>query len=414
MNVLDCILKNEEASYDTLRLVASENLPGIRERLPYMLDMFARYSFESGGTWNYPTFYLDDIEREACQRMCDLLNCKYISLKPISGLNGMLATISAFTKAGDTVMSLHPNDGGHLETSLIIQKIGLKSEFLPFNRDTWKIDVEALKKDDHLDRIQMVYLDLCMVTFAQPVKALREILPKNTLLVYDASHVLGLILGDQFQRPLEEGADILIANTHKTFPGPHKAVYATNRRLLKWQFDQNSGRFISHHHMADVACLSLILEKYGKEDFQKYAQRIINNAKQLSALLSEAGVHVQLKSFGFTGSHQIWIECGAKEEVDRVIDLCSEAKIMVNGGLLPSLNGGWGIRIGVQEITWKGIDQQGIQNLSELLADIILHHKTGVDIVRKKDRVLRHCVDMYRDRHVTQEIMRLLRTVEGD
>jgi glycine/serine hydroxymethyltransferase len=414
MSVLDYILKNEEESYGTLRLVASENLPGIRERIPYMLDMFARYSFDSGGTWNYPTFYLDDIEKETCQRMCDLLNCRYASLKPISGLNGMLATISAFTQIGDTVMSLHPHDGGHLETSLIVQKMGLKSEFLPFNRDTWKVDVEMLKQDSHLNSVQMVYLDLCMVTFAQPVKAIREILPKNTLLVYDASHVLGLILGGQFQKPLEDGADILIANTHKTFPGPHKAVYATNRKLLKWQFEQNSGRFISHHHMADVACLGLILEKYGDVEFQKYAQRIIINAKQLATLLSEAGVHVQLKSLGFTGSHQIWIECGTKEEVDRVVDLCSEAKIMINGGLIPSLNGGWGIRIGVQEITWKGIDQQGIQYLSELLADIILNHKAGADIIQKKDQVLRHCVDMYRDQRVTQEIMRVLQADERE
>ncbi|MBS5843465.1 MAG: hypothetical protein KIC77_08290 [Clostridiales bacterium] len=412
MSVLDYILKNEEASYDTLRLVASENLPGIRERLPYMLDMFARYSFDSGGTWNYPTFYLEDIEEETCQRMRELLNCRYVSLKPISGLNGMLASISAFTQTGDTVMSLHPNDGGHLETSLIVKKMGLKSEFLPFNKNKWEIDVEALKKYDHLDRIQMVYLDLCMVTFAQPVKALREVLPKNTLLVYDASHVLGLILGSQFQQPLEEGADILIANTHKTFPGPHKAIYATNRRLLKWQFDQNSGRFISHHHMADVACLGLILEKYGKKEFQNYAKLIVKNAKQLSTLLSEAGVHVQLKSLGFTDSHQIWIECGTKEDVDRIINLCSEAKIMVNGGLLPSLDGGWGIRIGVQEITWKGIDQQGIQYLSELLADIILNHKAGVGILEKKKQVLQHCMEQYCDRRVIQEIIRLLQTDE--
>ena len=125
MSVLNYILKNEEASYDTLRLVASENLPGVRERLPYMLDMFARYSFDSGSTWNYPTFYLDEIEEETCWRMCELLNCRYVSLKPISGLNGMLATISAFTQIGDTVMSLHPNDGGHLVTSLIVKKMGL-------------------------------------------------------------------------------------------------------------------------------------------------------------------------------------------------------------------------------------------------------------------------------------------------
>lgn len=408
MSIMDYILKNQEASYDTLRLVASENLPGIKERLPYMLDMFARYSFDNSDTWKYPTFYLDDIENQTCEQLCNLLNCKHISLKPISGLNGMLATISAFTQVGDTVMSLHPNDGGHLETARIIQKMGLKSEFLPFSKSMWQIDVEALKQYENLERIQVVYLDLCMVTFAQPVEALRKVLPKKSLLVYDASHVLGLILGDQFQSPLAEGADILIANTHKTFPGPHKAIYATNRKLLKWQFDQNSGRFISHHHMADVACLGLIVEKYGKEGFQKYAELIIKNAKLLATHLSAAGVNVQLKPLGFTNSHQIWIECGGKEEVDKVIDLCSEAKIVINGGLIPSLNGGWGIRIGVQEISWKGINEQGIKYLSEILSDIILYHKSGTEILQKKDEVIHHCMDTFRDQSITDKIIQLL------
>ena len=39
--------------------------------------------------------------------------------------------------------------------------------------------------------------------------------------MYDMAHVLGLI-GDHFQKPFEEGAEIVTGSTHKTFFGPQR------------------------------------------------------------------------------------------------------------------------------------------------------------------------------------------------
>ena len=271
---MNLILKNEHEARDVIRLVASENLPGVEERLPFMLDMYARYSFDDDSVWKYPTYYLSDIERITENYLKEYLGCKYVSVKPISGLNGMLSTISAFCSSGDTVMSLSPNDGGHFETSTIIKKLGLKSVFLPFDKEKWEIDIEKFKEYIFNNKVKIVYLDLCMVVFPVKLEKLKEAMDKDTLLIYDASHVLGLIVGNQFQKPLEKGADIIISSTHKTFPGTQKAIFATNRRVLKWGFDNNCNHFISHHHMAEVAALGLILSK-GKEYFQHYATDII-------------------------------------------------------------------------------------------------------------------------------------------
>lgn len=406
--IMELILKNQQESYNTLRLVASENMPGISDRLPFMLDMFARYSFDDSSTWKYPTYYLNDIERETCGLFKQMLRCKHVSLKPISGLNGMLTTLAAFNQIGDTVMSLSPNSGGHLETAAIVQKLGMKSEFLPFDKNKWKIDVEKLKVRGNLEQIRMIYIDLCMVAFPQPVRELRNILPKNTVVVYDASHVLGLILGDCFQNPLEEGADIMIANTHKTFPGPHKAIFATNRKILKWQFDQMSGHFISHHHMADVACLGLIAERFSKEGFCKYASKVKENTRLLASLLFQSGVNVQLDHLNFTECHQIWIECGGKEQVDQVIEICSKANIVINGGLLPSLDGAWGIRIGTQEITNKGIGEEGIHMLAEILSEAILQHHLSEESLRKRDEIITKHLNTVTEKRVTEDLIQLL------
>lgn len=385
--LLDLIIKNEMISRKVIRLVASENLPSVEKRLPFMLDMYARYSFDDDSVWKYPTLFLNDIEKKAENYLKEYLDCKYVSLKPISGLNGMLSAVSAFSEGGDIVLSLDPKDGGHYETNLIIKKLGLKSDFLPFDKSTWKVDIEKLKRYENLDKVRLVYLDLCMVAFPQPVKEIREIINKETLIIFDASHVLGLIVGDKFQQPLKEGADVLISSTHKTFPGSHKAIFATNRRILKWQFDNNCNHFISHHHMAEVAALGLILEK-GKDYFVNYAERIVENTKSLSKALFDNGINVQLSDLGFSECHQIWIECGNKEDVDKVIECLCELNIIVNGAIIPSLNGGWGLRIGTQEITNRGITSEGLNMLAIILTNVIKEKCIIEDMIVMKNNIL--------------------------
>ena len=388
--IFDLILRNEREARDVIRLIASENLPMVEERLPFILDMYARYSFDDDSVWKYPTYYLPEIERMTEDYLKEYLDCKYVSIKPISGLNGMLSTISAFCDGGDTVMSFDPNDGGHFETTSIIRKLGLKNVYLPFDREKWEIDVNRLKEYFTEHKVKIVYLDLCMVAFPMNLEKVREVMDKNSLLIYDASHVLGLIIGDCFQKPLKEGADIIISSTHKTFPGTQKAIFATNRRLLKWGFDKNCEHFISHHHMAEVAALGLVLSK-GKDFFQNYASDIIRNVKRLSQGLYENDINVQFASRGFSVSHQIWIGCGDKAEVDNIINCLSELKIVVNGAMIPSLNGNWGVRIGMQEVTNRGITEEGVDLLVRILTNVLKDRVITDEIISMKKHLVANC-----------------------
>ena len=406
--IIEYILENQRISYETLRLVASENLPSIDERIPYLMDLFARYVFTGNENWSYPSYYLGEIEQRTIDLLGKLLQCKYINIKPISGLSGMMTTISSFSKVGDIVMSLHPNDGGHGDTSSIIYNLGLQSEYLPFNKDTWQIDIEALKAYVNLDKIRMVYLDLCMVTFPQPVQELKKVLNPGTILVYDASHVLGLIAGGYFQNPIAEGADIIIANTHKTFPGPHKAVFCTNRKILKMQFDESCNEFISHNHIADIACLGMILEKRSAKWFSQYAQTVIKNAQILAKHLNNVGVHVQLKHLGYTASHQIWIECGDRKNVDDIVNICSKYNIIVNGTGIPSINGKWGIRIGVQEITRKTMSENALKTIAEIIAEIILNHDLSSEGIQKKDNLMKNYFQDNIEKRKINQIIKIL------
>ncbi|WP_395971438.1 hypothetical protein WH390_14620 (plasmid) [Candidatus Arsenophonus nilaparvatae] len=46
----------------------------------------------------------------------------------------------------------------------------------------------------------------------------------DTVITYDISHTLGLIVGKQLINPITQGVDIIHGSTHKTFPGPQKGI----------------------------------------------------------------------------------------------------------------------------------------------------------------------------------------------
>ena len=60
--------------------------------------------------------------------------------------------------------------------------------------------------------------------FPHPVRELRAALPK-AVIAYDASHVMGVVAGGQFQSPIAEGADLIQGSTHKSLFGPQKGLF---------------------------------------------------------------------------------------------------------------------------------------------------------------------------------------------
>ncbi|WP_075884037.1 hypothetical protein [Candidatus Protochlamydia sp. W-9] len=384
-NLIDLIFENEKQVAKSIRLVASENLPDIRDRVPYILDLYARYAFAGNHdetTGYFPQYNLREIEILTREIAAICLNAKYVNVRPISGMSCMLTAIAALTQKGDLVMSLAPHHGGHGETKGILKTLGLESKHLPFDTDRWQLDIESLRNLSDLPRVRLVYLDLCMVLFPQPIFELKKILPKKAKIVYDASHVLGLLSGGLFQDPLAEGADVLVGSTHKTLPGPHKGIIATNNYLLATKIDATSYHFTSHHHIADVACLGLVLER-GRHFFQQYGKKIIENAQMMGKILSNRGIKVEFAKYNYTQTHQIWLDLGDLDNVNRVTKNLYEIDILLNSVSIPSLQGRWGIRIGTQEITHLGIKEEGLKELSHIIADVALE-KFEFDIMQKR------------------------------
>ena len=220
---------------------------------------------------------------------------------------------------------------------------------------------------------RVMILGKSLFLFPEPVRELAGFCkPRGIALLYDGAHVLGLLAGREFQDPLEEGALLITASTHKTFFGSQRGLILSNvgdnewRKIDKGAFPGSS----SNHHLDTLVALAIAT--YEMMEFgPAYARQTIANAKALGAKLYEIGFKVQAAELGFTESHQLAVsvsEFGGGDEVARHL---KDNNIILNMNLLPfesldQVSNPAGIRLGVQEMTRFGMKEPEMDMIAHL------------------------------------------------
>lgn len=216
----------------------------------------------------------------------ELFDARYLDYRPLSGIHAMICIILSFSRPGDRVVSVAFKDGGHFATTELIQNLGRKPLFLEMKNE------KAFETEKLLDSMakfspSLVMIDKSTTLFPMDIPALADCLPPQTILAYDASHVLGLIVGDEFPNPLNQGASVLFGNTHKSFPGPQKGILMTNSDELGGKIKSALDEYLvsSQHSSSTIALLFTLLEMnvFG----QDYARQMVQNARALSQTLEK-------------------------------------------------------------------------------------------------------------------------------
>ena len=134
-------------------------------------------------------------------------------------------------------------------------------EFPRLRDNLFKIDVEETKKVIERYRPEFIIFGKSMVLHKEPVREIKAFVDEQkieTTIMYDMAHVLGLV-GPHFQKPFEEGAEIVTGSTHKTFFGPQRGVIAVNYKEDELKYDLwktiQTRAFpgaVSNHHLGTV------------------------------------------------------------------------------------------------------------------------------------------------------------------
>lgn len=369
------IRKEEQRDKNTLHLTANE--PYVSETArEFMSSRLAdRYYFGSGDETGVVDFgpgtfrgmpaiqaIVDKAEKAARQ----MLYASVVNLSSLSGIHAMMLAILSTTEPGDTIMSLDLAHGGHFATKAVIKKTGRNHTATEYNFETLSFDIPKLSKKFGDSKAKVLYLDASYYITPHNLSEIRSALGNEAVIIYDASHTLGLIMGGHFQSPFLEGADVICANTHKTLPGPQKGLIAFRNKAFGDQANAiiNAGLFSSPHTASMISLAVTILEM--KEFGKAYARQIIANSNALGAALVARGYSVRKTPRGrYSDNHQIHL---FSEEIGHYRELY--AKLAANNITLTfdrPLGGAMFARVGTQEITRRGMKEAEMEQIAEYL-----------------------------------------------
>ncbi|MEM3783684.1 MAG: hypothetical protein QXY88_01450 [Candidatus Bathyarchaeia archaeon] len=372
--ILSLVEKHEQwREKKCLNLIPSENVmsPAVRSLLASELGhrYTARDRFYMG------TRFIDEIEQYGEELAKDVFGAETADLRPLSGHIADLIFLACFAKPGDVLMCISPEDGGYpgLWDDGLAGFLSLKAVPFPFSKENMKVDVD--KAEEAIKRLKpkILIFGASLILFPHPVKELSSVAHENGALVgFDGSHVLGLIAGKKFQDPLREGAQALFGSTHKSFFGPQGGIILADKEHGELMKAKIYTRFVDNAHWNRIAALTLALAEM-KNFGRDYAEQVIRNAKALAKTLHSYGFPVKCANLGFTQSHQVILDFGNYERGREIAERLQMANII----------GDCVIRIGTCEVTRRGMKEEEMAKIAELIKRTVLDRENP-EVIKKE------------------------------
>jgi len=360
--ILDLVHSHEVWRNQTINLLPSENIlsPAVLEALGS--DLSSRYSLEIHDEVHGEyvenayrgTKFSEEIIHHAEKLSCEVFGSKYAVTDALSGhIAGMVALLSTLKK-NELMLTTPIEYGGYdgYTPDYFPEMFGYKGDFLPFDPLAWNLSEdtpEIIRKK----KAKAVVIGSSYILFPYDLKPLREVCDDvGAKLLFDASHVLGLIAGDEFQPDAMKYCDIVYGSTHKSFFGPQGGLLLTNDEELHSEMRKNlTWRTIDNPHLNRIAGLGIALEemkRWGKE----YAAQIVRNSKMLGMGLYDLEVPIK-HQYRFSQSHQLHLDSDLLKKVYG-LTMNEFGKRLEDNYLIPDAVG----RLGTAEITRIGMREE--------------------------------------------------------
>ncbi|MFP3227698.1 MAG: serine hydroxymethyltransferase [Caldisphaera sp.] len=382
---------------ETINLIASENVMSPLALAVYVSDFMNRYAEGKPFKRYYQgTKYSDELEVMSNELMGKLLHTDMVDIRPISGTIANASVFRILANPGDQAVIAPVQAGAHVSHTKFgtLGALSIKQIELPYDEERMNVDIDKALKVIEQIRPKFAVLGGSVYLFPHPVKEISNAIHSvNGKLVYDAAHVLGLIVGNAWRNPLDYGADVMTSSTHKTFPGPQGGVVAfKDKELYKEVGKTIFPWFLSNHHLHRLpatAITSLEMIEFG----EAYAKQITRNAKKLAEALAERGFNVIGEHMGYTMSHQVLVDVSSQGGGAKIAKMLEDSNIILNKNLLPhdppdAVQNPSGLRIGVQEMTRFGMKEDEMDQIAEFMEKVAIK-KEDTGKIREEVKVFR-------------------------
>ena len=373
-----------------LELIASENI--VSE--PVMMAMGTVLTNKYAEGYSGKRYYggcqcVDVVETLAIERAKKLFGCDYANVQPHSGAQANMAVFVAMLKAGDTVMGMNLDHGGHLTHGSPVNFSGLYFNIVPYGvNDQGFIDYDELERIAKEARPKLIIAGASAYARTIDFKRFREIADEvGAYLMVDMAHIAGLVAAGEHPSPIPY-ADVVTTTTHKTLRGPRGGMILANKEAAeKFNFNKaifpgTQGGPLEHVIAGKAVCFGEAL----KPEFKAYQHQVAANAKALAQALKNEGF--KLLTDG-TDNHLMLVDLRGMEVSGKELqNRCDEVYITLNKNTVPNDPRSpfvtSGVRIGTPAITTRGLKEEDMLKIARCIWLAATDFENKADYIRSE------------------------------
>ena len=381
-----------EAEYNRQRrgieLIASENVVSEAVLLATGTILTNKYAEGYPGRRYYGGCQcVDEVERIAIRRACELFGANYANVQPHSGSQANTAVYVALLEAGDTVLGMNLAHGGHLTHGSKVNFSGKYYNFVSYGVDvaTGCIDYDQVERlaREHTPKLIVAGASAYPreIDFERMAQIAHSV---GAYLMVDMAHIAGLVAAGLHMSPVPY-ADVVTTTTHKTLRGPRGGLILCNdeeiaKKIDKAIFPGIQGGPLLHVIAAKAVCFGEALTPA----FKDYQTRLLENNKVLAEALLEEGFDLVS---GGTDNHLSLIDLRPMDITGRDMEIrLDEVGITVNKNAIPDdpqkPNITSGIRVGTAAVTSRGFGVEEMRQIAHLMALVARDFEGSRDTVR--------------------------------
>lgn len=402
-SIFDLIEQEHDRQKRGLELIASENFVSEQVRKAAGSVLTHKYAEGLPGRRYYGgCSVVDEVERLAISRLCQLFGAEWANVQPHSGAQANAAIMLAVLKPGDSILGFDLSHGGHLTHGSAVNFSGklYRPHFYGVEKETGLINYDRVAEQAREAKPKLIICGASAYSRDWDYPRLRAIADEvGALLLADISHPSGLIATGLLNNPLPH-CHIVSSTTHKTLRGPRGGIIMMGADMPNPMgitgpkgdvrplsalldlgvFPGTQGGPLEHIIAAKAVAFGEALQP----SFKEYMQRVRENAQAMASALMNLGYNIVS---GGTDNHLMLIDLRNKGVTGKLAEKALEkAEITLNKNMVPFDSQSpmitSGIRVGTPAITTRGLGTADMVQIVEWIDSALKDPENDVHLAK--------------------------------
>ena len=395
--IQEAINKELSRQREKLEMIASENIVSTAVMQAQGSILTNKYAEGYPGKRYYGGCeYVDIVEQLAIDRAKKLFGAEYANVQPHSGAQANTAVYFALLEPGDTILGMNLTDGGHLTHGSPVNISGKYFKIIPYgvDKETERIDYDELERlaKEHQPKLIVGGASAYsrVIDFERMAQIAKSV---GAYFMVDMAHIAGLVAAGLHPSPVPY-ADVVTTTTHKTLRGPRGGLILCRDAEFGKQFNKAIFPGIQGGPLMHVIAAKAVAFKEALSDeFKVYQQQVLDNAKALADELVKKGFRIVSSG---TDNHLMLVDLRSKNITGKEAQfLLDEIGITANRNTIPfeplSPFVTSGIRLGTPALTTRGLKEEDIREVADIIADVIENREDSAVIETAKAKVQAIC-----------------------